>query len=190
MSNFLVVDRHHRAAVKDATLSTSERVDMVLRGYDFVGLVERLDESLVALQMLLGVTTDYVLHLSSKGNGGDDDGYAAGGCSYIPPSFVSDAMGRYFESEGWRGKKNGLDYALWRAVNRSLDETIEVALGRAAFDEQFAEYKRMMEVAERRCLSRAVFPCTGPGLPNEKSKESCYYNDWGCGYKCIDALQQ
>jgi Sulfotransferase family len=40
-----------------------ETIRSILRGYDFVGVSERMDESLVALQLLLGLETSDMLHM-------------------------------------------------------------------------------------------------------------------------------
>jgi Sulfotransferase family len=40
-----------------------ETIRSILRGYDFVGVSERMDESLVALQLLLGLDTADIVHM-------------------------------------------------------------------------------------------------------------------------------
>ena len=166
--------------------SVQDRLDNILQDYNFIGLVERLDESLVALQMILGLDTKYILHLNSKTSGGFDDGRGKGGCAYVPQSFVSDEVKDYFDSSEWKDKIQS-DVALWKAVNRSLDETID-KLGRKKFNEQVKNYQRLTQVVKDQCLSEAIFPCSDDGTQNKNSNENCYHADWGCGYKCIDRI--
>lgn len=164
--------------------SIPDQVQSILDSYDFIGIVERLDESLVAMQMILGLDTSYILHLNSKSSGGYDGGGYRRTCFYIPKSFVSPGMEEYFNSPQWK-KKIELDVALWEAVNASLDATIE-KLGRDEFNIQLARYRNLMHEVKGKCDSEAIFPCSESGMLNELSKSNCYSNDWGCGYPCID----
>lgn len=50
-----------RANSNNAT--KEEVINSILRGYDFVGATERMDETAVALQMLLGLETSDVMYL-------------------------------------------------------------------------------------------------------------------------------
>ena len=155
--------------------SVQDRLDNILQDYNFIGLVERLDESLVALQMILGLDTTYILHLNSKTSGGFDDGLGKGGCAYVPQSFVSDEVKDYFDSSEWKDKIQ-LDVALWKAVNRSLDETID-KLGRKKFNEQFKNYQRLSQVVKDQCSSEAIFPCSDDGTQNKKSNDPIYFSN-------------
>jgi hypothetical protein len=51
-----------------------DMVSQVLDGYDFVGVSERMDESVVAFQMLLGLDPVDVMYMSSKKSGGSMTG--------------------------------------------------------------------------------------------------------------------
>lgn len=121
----------------------SNNVDVangIMGDYDFIGVTERMDESVVALAMILEVPLADVLYLKAKGKGGFDDG---GGrdreiCTYIWPSFVSDGMKEFFETEQWRDIIRW-DEALYKAANRSLDLTID-KLGRKRFEENLKLY--------------------------------------------------
>jgi hypothetical protein len=44
--------------------------NQILKDYDFIGVTERMDESAVAVQLLLGLTTGDVLFLNSTSSGG------------------------------------------------------------------------------------------------------------------------
>ena len=76
----------------------------ILEDYNFVGIKERMDESAVALAMLLGVPIADVLYLKAKGNGGYDAGGGRGHniCTYIWPSFISEGMEAFFKTDEWQ----------------------------------------------------------------------------------------
>ena len=166
----------------------SDPVDVanqILRQYDFIAITERMDESAVALAMLLGLPLGDVLHLKAKGSGGYDD---AGGkrnvCTYIQPSFVSDGMEEFFRSDEYQEMVHW-DYLLYLAANRSLDLTIE-ALGRKQFDEKLAQFQTAQKLAVECCGSVTRFPCSSTGQRNKET--DCLWNDSGCGYECLDKV--
>jgi hypothetical protein len=159
-------------------------INNILANYDFIGITERMDESVVALSMLLNVPLGNVLYLNAKGHGGYDDGVYNDKCYYIQPSTVSTKMSTFFESEYWN-KIINWDRLLYKAVNRSLDMTID-RLGRDLFNDNLEKFRSSNLVARDRCLPQNVFPCTATGEQNKNA--SCLWSDSGCGYKCLDEL--
>lgn len=159
-----------------------EIISSILQDYDFIGITERFDESIVALLMILNLTDDHMsdgLYLDSKTSGSYDDK-----CFYIQPSFVSSRMSKYFESPFWQ-RKVKWDTALYHAANRSLDMTID-ALGRLAFQDRLSKFRQMQALGRERCASLEVFPCTSKGEVNKHV--SCLWIDSGCGSDCLDSL--
>ncbi|CAB9525451.1 expressed unknown protein [Seminavis robusta] len=165
-----------------------ERVQrMVQQDYDFMLVVERMDESLVALSLLLGIDVADVLVTSSK---------VAGSYFYDPPrhqcvsltkSFASPAVKEYLESDDWKAQNYG-DYLLHAAANRSLDLTIE-RLGRQRFDVAMERYRLLQKREKEQCAPHVQFPCSKSGQPQPKrARQECYQRDFGCGYKCIDEI--
>jgi hypothetical protein len=80
---------------------------------------------------------------------------------------------------------------LYYAANESLDRTIQ-ALGVERVRERTRKIQRLQALANDRCLSKAIFPCSNEGVRqvNESSKD-CYFMDSGCGHRCVDeALQE
>jgi hypothetical protein len=129
-------------------LETSTRPDFdpvavanaIMNDYDFIGITERMEESVVALQLLLGLETGDILYLSAKGSGGFDDGaHRDQGCVYIVPGFISPGMKAYFESLEWK-ILTATDTFLHQAANRSLDMTID-RLGRQRFEEALERFR-------------------------------------------------
>lgn len=158
-------------------------INKIMHEYDFIGVTERMDESAVALMMLLNVKMGSVLFLNAKGNGGYDDG-GVGECVYIEPSHVSKGMLNFFEETRWK-KYIKWDKLLYQAANRSLDMTIDL-LGRASFEENLAKFRHAQVFARERCLTREVFPCTSSGAKNPN--KSCLWKDSGCGSDCLDEV--
>ena len=165
-----------------------ETVKGIMEDYDLLMLVERFDESLVVLQLLLGLTTQDILYFSSKKAGSY---YHIQGsvnvCSYLEKPALSEIVTEHLASDEWYAKQYG-DYLLMEAVNQSLDLTID-ALGRGRFNQALQRFKTMNKQANEKCLGSVFFPCSENGtLQLELSQQSCYKDDLGCGYKCLDEL--
>lgn len=165
----------------------------IIQDYDFIGITERLDESLVVMQMLLGLRTTDMVYVKAKGSGGFDDGAFNSTCVYIVKSFVSQGMKQYFSSSEWQSWSQG-DIWLYQAANRSLDLTID-RLGRSNFERKLGDFRRAMQITEQRCNIKDMrLPCSPGGVraPNYSSHKidstDCLWLDSGCGYKCIDEI--
>jgi hypothetical protein len=158
----------------------------VLQDYDFMILVERYDECLIVMQLMLGLETSDLLFLSSKNAGSSYYKINSRECLKLKSSFVSPGVSEYISSNEWYAKSYG-DYLLLEAASQSLDLTIE-AFGRKRFDKALQNFKALKQRADAQCAAKAVFPCSPEGkLQNkEAAKSSCYREDWGCGYPCLD----
>jgi Galactose-3-O-sulfotransferase len=162
------------------------RVATIMKEYDLIMIVERMDESLVVLQLLLQLETSDILYLSAKQSGGYS--YSAApfeGCHKIMPSKITPALNEFFSSPFWYAQ-NYEDYILYNAANRSLDLTIE-KIGRNRFDAALSAYRKMMNEVKV-CANETIQPCSSNGTHNKDT--DCYYRDWGCGYPCMDRLTQ
>lgn len=154
----------------------------IIRQYDFIAVTERMEESAVALAMILGIPLADVLFLKAKGQGGYDDAGGTGTCTYITPSFVSPGMRKYFDSDVHQDMVQ-FDYLLYQAANRSLDLTI-ASLGRERFQHNLSVYHKAQALAVERCTLKTRFPCTPTGKKNVET--DCLWKDSGCGYQCLD----
>ena len=161
-------------------------VSRVMKDYDFIILVERLDECLVLIQLMLGMDTNDILYLPSKASGGYTFYY--GKCRKIVKSYQSPSVAEYLSSKEWYTDAFG-DYLLIEALNQSIDRTIDEVIGRRRFEDAFKKFQTMNKIANQQCSSRAIFPCGANGT-NEESRKDCYENDEGCGYRCLDSLPQ
>ncbi|CAB9503849.1 expressed unknown protein [Seminavis robusta] len=175
-----------------------KRVKGILNAYDFALVVERMDESLVALALLLGVPVGDVLVSSSKvsaptGANGSEAGKTyvyskrLKRCLPLVKSHHPPLLQRYLDSDHFRSQSYG-DLILHAAANRSLDLTIE-RLGKEQFEKAMKEYLYWKKRMEQECSSMIHSPCSSDGkLQLSKSKSYCYGHDMGCGHKCIDRM--
>lgn len=169
-------------------------VNSIFRNYDFIGITERMDESLVVMQILLNLPTSDLLFMDAKSKGGFDDGAFNRTCFYIVPSFTSSGMKNWFEnSTTWNTKMQG-DEMLYEVAYRSLDLTID-ALGRDSFEEKLQKFRRAQTLAREKCSAGLTLPCSSNGiranvLDINKFECDCLWLDSGCGYKCLDAISE
>jgi hypothetical protein len=172
--------------VQNETLVMDYVQDIVNR-YDFLMVVERMDESLTALALVAGLDLGDVLSTSAKVSGEYKlarSGKNEGRCSKQAKGRVSKGMEKYFETKAWLAM-NYADYVLYEAANRSLDLTIE-QIGRDRFDRALAELRRLKAKATQVCGDHVGLGCTGDGVALPEN--TCYVRDFGCGHKCVDAM--
>lgn len=163
-----------------------EVCNSILKEFNFIGITERMDESAVALMMLLNLNLNDILYLSAKVKGGYDDGGGKYGCTIIQPSFVTPEMEKYFASKKWKNRMK-YEVALYDAANKSLDMTID-ALGRIKFEENLAAFRNVAKIASDTCAEVTKFPCDEWGRKRDKKETDCLWNDSGCGTTCLDQV--
>jgi hypothetical protein len=162
-----------------------ETVRSIMDDYDFFLMVERYDESLVAMQLMLDLQPSDILYLPSKTAGSYL--FENNKCVLIQKSNISPGIANYFASNEWYAKEYG-DYLLQEAVNQSLDLTIN-ALGAEKFNIALQKFQALKAKATEQCSTSAHYPCSKKGMPQKsKAEESCYWKDAGCGYPCLDML--
>ncbi|GKY91553.1 hypothetical protein MPSEU_000127200 [Mayamaea pseudoterrestris] len=169
-------------------------VKRVVDDYDMLLVVDRMDESLVVLSLLLGVDVGDVVVADSKITGETyrmwkNKPIENSVCIPTKKSFKSDAVASFLESDQWRASNYG-DYVLHAAAHKSLELTIE-QIGREKFEATLTEYKRLKTIANDRCAHQIHLPCGPEGqLQLDKNKQSCYIlaKDFGCAHGCIDAV--
>ena len=187
----IVWDKRNKTHVSDP-LGVQGNVRQILFDYDFILIAERLDESLVALSMVMGLEVDEVVVMDAKVAGGStylfekSPGKPAM-CWKLVRSFRPKRVNDYIKSAEWRAINYG-DYLLHAAASYSLDSTID-RLGRQNFDRRLLEYRRLKHIVEFQCANATFLPCSVIGKPQRaKSKRNCLGDDSGCGYKCIEAV--
>lgn len=165
-------------------------VHQILQDYDFIIPIDRFDESIVVLQILLGMELEDIVYISSKQTG---DYIMYGSyprkvkCKKIEKKMIPQDVDLYLHSKEWYVKNYG-DHVLLEAVRQSLDLTIDM-IGRDTFDLALKKFLRLKELANRQCASEAIFPCSRDGIAQaDRSRTNCYFQDSGCGYLCFDRL--
>jgi len=98
-----------------------------------------------------------------------------------------DEMREYFDGHQWK-EISFWDGVLHRAVNRSLDLTIDSVLGRANFERRLDEFRIAKAAVTEQCLPTLRLPCTADGRLRRKT--DCLYDDMGCGFDCMDRVMK
>lgn len=157
-----------------------------LQGFDFIGITERLDESLVVLQLLLGLETGDLLYIDSKMSGSFEFIPKTHQCHYITPKFTTSEWRKYLSSDEWE-KYTKADTLFYQAANKSLDLTID-ALGRNVVDRNIQKLQFAQALAQERCGDVGA-ACNEDG-ELQQPHANCLYQDAGCGYQCLDQVAQ
>jgi hypothetical protein len=160
----------------------------ILERYDFIGLVERLDESMVLLSFLLQVPLEDVVYIESsyqRSQGWSPLHPERNQCNFLIPTFATDGMQAYFASEDWQ-RRVQWDQLLVEAVSRSMDITIDQVVGRPAYDAALQRYRHYQAHVEYACASKLRGRCTDGGSLEPLTRTNCLVEDVSCGNKCID----
>mmetsp|Transcript_9090 Transcript_9090/g.15069 ORF Transcript_9090/g.15069 Transcript_9090/m.15069 type:complete len:318 (-) Transcript_9090:1306-2259(-) len=150
-----------------------ENVSELLSIYDFVGVTERFDESIIALKSLLpsSVSLYDCLYLKSKDSNSLD---------------VDDIGRKFTPNPGMKGlsedlKQKLLDFAssymsedlkIYDMARKKLDSMIA---GIPNFQKDLQIYQNLLHEANASCLF---------------DYKDCYWNDNGCGVTCLDGIEQ
>ena len=170
---------------------TQHTVREIFDRYDFIGVVERFDESLVALQLILGLTTSDILYFSSRMPNqyvgqqipGRNDLF----CQPLldPRVLRTPKVEQYLVSTPWWAQHYG-DHLLHEAASQSLDQTI-MKIGLEEFSKAYKTFRSMLQAARQMC--HPIFPCSTNGTDQSvKAEDDCYFEDIGCGYPCLDQM--
>jgi len=155
-------------------LDGASGVSQIIDNYSFIGIAERLTESLVVLKHLLRLKwCDLLYAISSKVSKDktDEEKHADEPDTWL--SGQAPEVRRYVASPEF-SKRYELDLLLYAAANRSLDLQID-RIGRRQIQEDVSTFSRLLKQAESQC-----------SYPIDYSK--CYWMDAGCNYPCIDSL--
>ena len=189
-------------------------VGEILDEYDFIGVLERMDESLATLQLLLGLETQDMLYLTSRksspgdSSGGGGDGSAGdivNGAFYTTQTKMKTGetvcvklhlkpeepslmlpFKEFLHQPYLFEEVFEADVYLYKAINQSLDATIE-SLGRDKVDHAVKRLVWGQRQVEERCSKTVTFPCSGGEGPPIRSPD-CIIDDVGCGYQCLDSI--
>jgi hypothetical protein len=174
-----------------------ENVRKTIAAYDFIIIPERMDESLVAMALLLQIDVGDVLVTSSKVAGTSQyhllhPNKRTYYCLSTRQSYVTPVVERFLQSNQWRAMNYG-DYVLYEVAKQSLNRTIYDTIGIGIFQAALQRYRILKQLEQEHCAPNVQFPCSNEGVPQLNiAKENCYlyYYDFGCGYPCIDSIIQ
>ena len=155
-------------------------VQAVVDEYDFILVQERLEESLVALQLLMGLDTADIVSMPLHVGGSYLYDRHSGCIPLVSPPKVPHLMDnssiatdnvqqdemtafvdKYFQSPTWYAKNYG-DYVLLGAAHASLDKTI-ADIGSGQFAQALTDFRKLQQVVLEVCSSEVVFPCSKNG---------------------------
>jgi len=174
------------AVPKVGDLKRAETIYNIFREYNFVGVMERMDESLVVMKLLFGFSDESIIVFSSKRAGGFDDGFFKAKCFKIQKSYTTPFIDKMV-APGSDYRRTNMDYYLYAVANASLDRTID-ALGRDRVEREVARHLKLKKMAEDACYDDVIWPCSEGMHKKERNWESdknCFFGDVGCGHECI-----
>lgn len=154
----------------------------LLEGYNYIGVSDRMEESLAVLQLLLGLETSDMLHLSTKTSGSYEQFNHK--CTKIQQHPITMEMKEWFYTADFESYLEP-DVLVYQAVNVSLDLTIK-ELGQARVWRTVQRLKFAQHLAEEKCAKVTKFPCSSEGVVQEPN--DCLLSDVACGYKCLDQV--
>lgn len=166
---------------KRSTHDPLQAIDRMMEEYDFIAVLERMEESMVVLSLLLDIPLSRFLYLKAKTQGGYD---AQRKCTYIVPTFLDDKMEAFLQSDAWHDQVK-YDTTLYKIVNASLDQTIE-QVGKDRFLQRLSRFREAQQAVEKKCRPRAIFPCDENGRFHQTT--DCLWKDSGCGQACVDQV--
>lgn len=170
---------------KNATQVIEYMREAIIDNYDFIGMTERMTDSLAVMVLLWDLRAQDVVVLNSKRSGGYDDGGHNDTCTSIPKAVRTPELEEYFQN---RHSYWNADVLLYHAVNASLEQTID-ALGRDKVQAVAIKIQRYQEYAQKRCEEEAIYPCSPEGVFQPTlAEKSCYVQDAGCGHACVDRV--
>lgn len=145
-----------------------ESAESVIKRYDFIGLTERFDESLIALRHKYGLALKDIAYMPSKSSRLNKRDYQGYKMLEHPPLSQEPAEVRRFINSKVFLRQNKMDLELWNRANASLDRALASIHG---WREELRLLRELVNHAARRCSYRP-----------------CRFKDNGCGYPCLDAL--
>mmetsp|Transcript_22335 Transcript_22335/g.32984 ORF Transcript_22335/g.32984 Transcript_22335/m.32984 type:complete len:445 (-) Transcript_22335:20-1354(-) len=173
--------------LQDAS-STSQVVQEILDGYNFIAVTERMDESLVVFMYLLDLDLYDILYIKARASGSFTNGPVEKGraCIYITPSFLTPTMSDFFESEEWKSS-NAIDISLYKAIYKSLDNTITTI---PEFQQKLNDFQELQKIADQFCQDKVISWCTDGGSFIPKEERTCVLWAEGCDFDCLTEFRK
>jgi hypothetical protein len=172
-------------------------IRQIITDFDFIGVTERFDESLVVLSFLWQIPLGDLLYLSPAKAHGSWALWQQGNrqyCSLVrepPPSILqSPQIQEYLRSSEWHDRVYW-DQRIYQSAVASLDATI-ASIGVNRVQERLEAFRAAQAVAAQACPPVAYQPCQPNGAMLQQSNDQgsgiCYDADMGCGHACLDRV--
>mmetsp|Transcript_11404 Transcript_11404/g.17250 ORF Transcript_11404/g.17250 Transcript_11404/m.17250 type:complete len:187 (+) Transcript_11404:3-563(+) len=140
-----------------------ERLNNVFDSYDFVGVSDRLNESLVALSFLLDLSLSEIVYVSYRQSGSYLEIQQK--CVKIVKPQLTNDVEDFLITDEWKAM-NAADILLHRAANIALDRTIDDVIGRDTFLKRLREYETLIELMKE-CAEECSSTCSNAGVYRE-----------------------
>ena len=160
-----------------------DRVRNVMEQYNFIGIAERVNESLVVLSFLLDLSLNDIVYINKRVSGGYDKFYnedKSAFCVKTIKGSLSKSKQDYFQSAEWKARIVG-DNLLYQSALKSLDLTIE-QIGREQFNERLETFEKLLEEVQSACNRPECDYCTSAGKLQKRA--------FNCGHRCIIGHQK
>jgi hypothetical protein len=160
-------------------------LEPIMKTYDFIGVQERFDESMVSLAFQLNLSYCDILYLEAKNSTKDSsrgflDELGNSVVMHKPVEAESDAVKQYIKS-GFTDR-NKVDFALHAAAKARLDASI-ASIGHERFKRALGKYQELLRLAEGKCTAKL-----GGEALSAAQAHRCYHLDEGCGHDCTDKV--
>ncbi len=145
-------------------------IQNVIKEYDFIGVAERVDESLVVLSFLLDVKVEELATISRRVSGQFIDLSKEKKCVKIAKPNMTKDMTDYVESEEWRASTAG-DRILHKVAIERLDYTIDHLIGRQLFEQRLKDFKVVVD--SLKSCRKFCSICSIEGQYRDNPKDAC-----------------
>lgn len=148
-----------------------DRINHVFKSYNFIGVSERLNESMVVLSFLLDLTVREIAYVNHKNSGSYVYVRSRKECVKIVEAQLPRELEEYLTTKEWNTLTAG-DTLLHRTAWKALDNTIDNVIGRDLFQKRLKQYESLMEMmhtCNEKCLD-----CSSDGKYHEPTScSSC-----------------
>ena len=131
-----------------------DRLNNVFNSYDFIGVSERLNESLVVLSFILDLSLNEIVYLSYRQSGSSYMEIKKK-CVKLAKAHLPEDVEVYLKTDEWEAITAG-DRMLHRTAIEALDRTIDNVIGRDIFERRMKKYEALLELmkeCEEECSS-------------------------------------
>lgn len=152
----------------------------VVDSFHFIGVLERLDESLVVMRRLLGLSWKDILFLPDNDLFGVDTFNKTAGCFLQVLPIRTKARSKLLRD---LDDHHDHEVQLWKAAGRSLDSTVR-SLNQKTVARDLQTFRRLQRHTLEQCLASTTYVCdiNGDFHPND---HSCLGPNQACGHSCI-----